>query len=295
MQDVTYQDIIRYSIYSRERSRVNDWTFRVILESMCYEQNCVLTLTYNDENLPQDGSLDVRDFQLFMKSLRKHIAPIKVRYFGCGEYGSKGMRPHFHVILFGYCPDDLIFMYKDKGNEYCQSPLISRIWNRGYILVCPSIDSRTVPYVSKYLQKFNEDSFIRHTFDGKEYKLRPPFVLCSRRPGIGANALDSAFMDFDNDKLYVNGKSIRIPRFYLKALKKRQQEKEFYFDDFDGSLVFSSDLSPAERDFMQPDTPVDRLLEKRRQYWYDRSDHGAYMTSVRSFKRYLSKKVVKKT
>ncbi|WP_209313267.1 MULTISPECIES: hypothetical protein [Enterobacterales] len=54
-----------------------------------HETNCWLTLTYADEHLPWTEygfpTLDRRDVTLFLKRLRKAIAPLKIRYFGCGE------------------------------------------------------------------------------------------------------------------------------------------------------------------------------------------------------------------
>jgi hypothetical protein len=40
-----------------------------------HENNCFLTLTYDEENVPEDGCLEPRDYKLFLKKLRKYIAP----------------------------------------------------------------------------------------------------------------------------------------------------------------------------------------------------------------------------
>lgn len=91
-----------------ERSR--QWAIRCLHESSLYDDNCFITLTYNEENLPYGESLNKRDFQLFMKKLRKAIAPKKIRFFACGEYGTNQDltnldtlgRPHFHAIIFNH-------------------------------------------------------------------------------------------------------------------------------------------------------------------------------------------------
>ena len=49
-----------------------------------HKENCFVTLTYNDDNLPPDLSLDKRAFQLFMKRLRKRVK-VPIRFFACGE------------------------------------------------------------------------------------------------------------------------------------------------------------------------------------------------------------------
>ena len=50
--------------------RASDWTLRVMHEASLHSENCFVTLTYGRDKLPPDGSLEHRDFQLFMKRLR---------------------------------------------------------------------------------------------------------------------------------------------------------------------------------------------------------------------------------
>jgi hypothetical protein len=49
-----------------------------ILALTCYL--FFITLTYDPDHLPSDGSLDVSHFQKFMKRLRKKISPLKIRF-----------------------------------------------------------------------------------------------------------------------------------------------------------------------------------------------------------------------
>lgn len=51
-----------------DRSR--QWAMRCVHEASLHDDNCFITLTYNDENIPFDASLRHRDYQLFMKRLR---------------------------------------------------------------------------------------------------------------------------------------------------------------------------------------------------------------------------------
>lgn len=78
--------------------RANEWALRVMHEAKLHPANCFVTLTYRDEDLPENGSLRHRDFQLFMKRLRKRA---DVRFYMCGEYGEQKLRPHYHACLFG--------------------------------------------------------------------------------------------------------------------------------------------------------------------------------------------------
>ena len=68
-----------------EHSR--SWAVRCVHEAYMYENNCFVTLTYDDEHLPLTGdglaTLQRNDLTLFLKRLRKRYSH-KIRYFGRG-------------------------------------------------------------------------------------------------------------------------------------------------------------------------------------------------------------------
>lgn len=94
------------------------WATRLMLESKLHNESCFVTLTYNDANLPYNNSLQKRDVQLFIKRLRKKLAPKKIRYFLTGEYGGRKGRAHYHLVIFGYVPKDLVFLKQTNKQEY---------------------------------------------------------------------------------------------------------------------------------------------------------------------------------
>lgn len=51
--------------------RARAWAARCLHEAESYQDNCFLTLTYDDDHLPKDNSLNKRDIILFIKKLRK--------------------------------------------------------------------------------------------------------------------------------------------------------------------------------------------------------------------------------
>lgn len=91
-------------------SRRRVWAHRIMLEAMCHEHNCFLTLTYADKNLPMTselsgsvlGSLSPLHLRDWLKRLRDRISPLKIRFYAVGEYGDETERPHYHIILFGF-------------------------------------------------------------------------------------------------------------------------------------------------------------------------------------------------
>lgn len=188
-----------------------EWAFRIVHECSQYSDNCFVTLTYDDAHLPSDGSVSRREVQLFMKSLRQVIRPKRVRFFASGEYGSLRGRPHYHIILFGFKPDDLCYLKVDrKGTKLWRSPLIEKCWKKGFISV-GDVTYDTALYCAKYMQKFQ---FIT----GKKSSLTRPFVQMSNRPGIGYNCV--YLSDLESDRIYLNGRSTKIPRYYLKVMER---------------------------------------------------------------------------
>lgn len=185
-------------------SKATEWSYRIVLESQWHTENCFLTLTYQYSPV----QLVKRDFQLFMKKLRKYLAKqnITIRYFMCGEYGSQGKRPHFHCIIFGWRPKDLEIL-SIKGTEILyKSSLISKIWGQGFVSV-GDVSSWSAKYCAKYLQKLNSVP--------KDWV--QPYVCMSNRPGIGFKSIDEEQIAA-TDKIYVDGKYKSTPRYFYKVL-----------------------------------------------------------------------------
>lgn len=63
-----------------ETTRV--WAVRALHEASLYEQNCFITVTFNDEHVDPKGSLHKKDFQDFMKRLRRRMAPMTYLSYG---------------------------------------------------------------------------------------------------------------------------------------------------------------------------------------------------------------------
>lgn len=190
--------------YSRE------WSYRCELESRCWDHNCVVTLTYADT----DGELCRRDAQLFMKRLREHFEPKRIRFFGCGEYGKRYKRPHYHIVLFNCSFDDCYYWKKSQtGNAMYRSPTLEKLWTAGYSVIEP-LTLETVKYCAKYLQKLID-------YHGKKVK---PFTMMSTRPGIGALALEKypniVGGIVNTDKVYSEGHYIKTPQYLLRYVEK---------------------------------------------------------------------------
>lgn len=143
------------------------WTIRGLLEAGQHSHNYFATFTFNDESLPSDGSLSVREAQLLLKRIRERFGPF--RYFLCGEYGERSWRPHYHALLFGL-------------RDGCR---LEEVWKKGFVHVS-GVGQESIAYVVGYCLKgaFNKSGM---RWLGKEH-LRPEFSIMSRKPGLGAAA-----------------------------------------------------------------------------------------------------------
>lgn len=187
-------------------AKSRDWANRCILEMEDHSHTTFLTLTYDDAHLPRTwdinkatgectpvATLVPRDLQLFLKKLRFH-ADNHIRFFACGEYGSRTFRPHYHLIIFGlHCQDAEPQSRSEIGNQYYTSDFISRLWTDqygdplGYHILAPAT-WKTCAYTARYILKKQTDQNSRQWY--KDHGLEPPFMRCSRSPGIGAHYLE---------------------------------------------------------------------------------------------------------
>ena len=154
-------------------------------EASLYQDNCFITLTYSDEHLPSDKSLHVDHFQKFMKRLRKRFGE-GVRYYHCGEYGEKYMRPHYHACLFNFDFPDKKIWKENNGNRLYISESLSELWPFGFVTI-GDVTFESAAYVARYIMKkvngdLAESHYERVDWDtGEVYHLKPEYTTMSRR------------------------------------------------------------------------------------------------------------------
>lgn len=175
-----------------------------------------VTLTYDEENLPKNNSINKEDLQLFFKRLREQIKPIKIKYYAVGEYGEIHGRPHYHIILFGL-PEkyfklrEKIYNQKNRKWENCYS-LDS--WPYGIVHI-GNVEPESIKYVTNYIDKvYYGEAFIKKIYGNRQQ----PFSLMSK--GLGARyAKDNEKMIKQHLNITVGGKDVGIPRYYQKKLE----------------------------------------------------------------------------
>jgi hypothetical protein len=181
--------------------------------------NTFLTVTYDDDHIPEDGHLRPRDLTLFLKRLRDHSTRDrrailsngqKIRYFACGEYGERTNRPHYHAILFNAAFTDT----HQVGVGRNASALLAALWPHGHN-VLGEATFESARYVARYAMKKQGQG--DHDADGV---YRPaPFLRMSLKPAIGLNWLHRYKNDVQHGYLIdSNRNKTSIPRYYKKKL-----------------------------------------------------------------------------
>jgi hypothetical protein len=210
-----------------EKSR--QWAVRCMHEAQLYENNSFITLTYSEENLPEYGTLVKSDLQKFWKRLRKRFGN-NIRYYGCGEYGDKTHRPHYHACVFNWRPDDGQLFKETEHGKIFSSATLDQLWTHGHTSF-GEVTFQSAAYVARYcMKKLTGDRAAEryevldpHT--GEIIELTPEFSVSSRRPGIGAEWLKLYSGDvYPFDEVISNGHPSKPPAYYDRWLEANNPE-----------------------------------------------------------------------
>lgn len=215
--------------------KARDWRTRILHEAQCHEANSFITLTFSDEHIPSDWSLSKRTLQLFLKRLRTALEDqgIQIRYFGVGEYGPQTLRPHYHLIIFGYdFPDKRLHKQTGKGHVLYTSEFLSKVWPFGWATI-GALTPASAGYCGGYALKkvYGSDAraseHYRRTdpLTGVTWQVEREFALMSRMPGLGAEWYSRFGSDaFPSDFLIVDGKRTSVPKYYWQKFQKEQEK-----------------------------------------------------------------------
>lgn len=191
------------------------WAFRLAQELKTAETAFFVTLTYATDNLPIDEycnpCVSKRDCQLFLKRLRRSLPNRKIRYYLVSEYGTSGLRPHYHAIIFNL-PNSTNTI--DKLND---------AWQQGFVHV-GSVTTKSINYVTKYVFKKTK---VPQGFT-------PCFSLKSSRPGIGADYIAKRGQWHTSNAAYYaiadGGSKISLPRYFRDRIFDRESRENHAHD-----------------------------------------------------------------
>ncbi len=156
------------------------WTNRILLETTMHSNSAFITLTYDDDHLPDPAWISKKALQNYIKRLRWNVSPKKFRYYGVGEYGEL-WRPHYHVIVFGLDGSlherQIRRSWKDeKGKYLCNEER----------LTIGEVNPSSARYITGYItKKIMKVTNTHATSYGKEDEFR---ISSTRGGGIGVSA-----------------------------------------------------------------------------------------------------------
>ncbi len=220
-----------------EHSR--QWAMRMYHEASLWPQNSFITLTYDDDNVPSDRSLDFDHWTLFAKRLRKKYAQYEytswinpdtgrlnhtrkqthfIRFYMAGEYGELFDRPHYHACLFNHDFPDKVPLKTENGITLFTSAELETLWPYGFSSV-GTLTFDSAAYCARYvMKKINGELADDHYFDSSTGVWRvPEGSRMSRGSGIGSGWFDQYHGEtYRDDYIIINGHKVQPPQFYDK-------------------------------------------------------------------------------
>lgn len=195
-------------------NKASEWALRLVHEQAYYDKSCFITLTYDNEHLPKNYSVQKRHLTNFFKLLRYYSEKQnrKIKYFGVGEYGEDNYRPHYHAIIFG------IDFTENKVNSdnLITEGIIKQAWSNGQIHI-GTVTHESAQYVAGYMLKSQQIMGKKGILYYAETNREPPFKLSSQ--GIGLR-----FAQAEKDNIQKNNyipfkkEKKPIPVYYRKKL-----------------------------------------------------------------------------
>lgn len=227
-----------------ERSQA--WATRCVNHAQLFRNNAFITLTYAPEKL-LSPSLRHRDFQLFMKRLRKCVSgssnkiqsdpdlitQIKtISYYMAGEYGEQHRRPHFHACLFNCQFNDKKYWKKTAtGSRLYTSETLDQLWGHGFTSI-GEVNHESAAYIARYIiaKKTGPGAWKYYEHldpeTGEITDLKPEYNKMSLRPAIGKQWLENYTADvYPHGTIQVKNKTLKTPKYYDKKYKKQELKK----------------------------------------------------------------------
>lgn len=172
------------------------------------------------------GVLWYPDAQNFIKRFRQNIQNYygkekKIKYFICGEYGGKGCRPHFHVVL--WCNPDEYDLYRSAFLKSWRFHDLSKVDARRVFEQGQHCASYVASYInsSSYVPKILRLSpFRQKSSASRGFGVgNPDFTLFKVEELIRSDYLDYAFSSSKNGVPVVS--SLQIPSYVINRYYPR--------------------------------------------------------------------------
>lgn len=188
--------------------RIDSWKFRLMEEEKQHFNCSFVTLTYSNEKIrrTENGFLTLvkKDYQDFMKRLRKNTGRKTIKYYAVGEYGSKTMRPHYHAIMYDATKDEIV-----------------KAWTLGDVHI-GQVTEDSIAYTAKYMQKAGKIPMFAS--DDRV----PEFSLMSKH--LGKSYLTPQVVKYHRQGIHYitkkGGYKQSLPRYYREKIFTEEERAE---------------------------------------------------------------------
>lgn len=211
-----------YCLLCREE-QARQQAVRVTHEAMSHEENCFVTLTYDNKNLPPYGGLRYDDLVKFWKRVRKFLWKHyrkRLRYYAVGEYGDKTLRPHYHACIFGHAFTEGRVILKTTPHLLWWSPELAQLWGMGNNVSVGALNFETARYTASYVTKKlrMKQQYVRIEEEtGELVKLEQPRAFMSRNLARKWWEENRHYVSA-TDTVIINGRKQKPPKAYDKWL-----------------------------------------------------------------------------
>lgn len=233
--------------------KMNNWVIRCFYEAKRHEKIAFITLTYKDNSY----ILVRKDLQDFMKRFRINLVRSgyneKIRFFACGEYGSRG-RPHFHLLLFGWSDPNAKYLdVNKKGNIIFQSKIIEDSWGLGRTSY-QEFNEHEIPYIAIY--ETPQETFKRaYKLSREKAKKLYKAAFDIRNEGQRKNLM-AALVEAQNEMDAEKTKYKAIKEFNAWSIALGW---EAFYDNYAKSRVYTWTEYIEDKEFVTPSPWVKRL------------------------------------
>lgn len=197
-------------IFCRKKA-ATELSVRCVLHASLYEENCFLTLTYDEKREGYHNVFQYSDIQKFKKDLRRYVDyhySRKIQIFNVHEYGKNGKK-HWHLVIFNFRPPDCRLHTTSNGLPLYTSEILQKIWSHGFHTI-GSVTEASAMYQSQYLQK-----------DFKNNTVGTAKASHSQHSGIARDYFLAHYKQLLTlGYIPFSGRKIPLPRYFQKLAHK---------------------------------------------------------------------------
>lgn len=256
------------------KKRAYELASRCVLHASLYEDNCFLTLTYDEKKEGYHNEFNYRDIQLFKKKLRKYVSKHHnktVQIFNVHEYGKNGKK-HWHLILFNHdFADKKLHTEKNQIKLYT-SQTLTKLWTHGFTTL-GDVSAASAMYTAQYCEKDFKNGNVLNAKKSKSIHsgLGKPYFMQHYKQILSLGYVP------------INGRKLPVPRYFQKLAKRHWA---FFYEP---SLFLDNAQRKAQfRHFKKSEQPNSEIAEFFKLFTSLRSEkihdlEEAWTTTINTF------------